>query len=265
MYCFGPNRLSFNWDNMGGVPGLRHKPCYPARPIAYPPLGAFNGRKQLRRLWQAMSLAFSRICSELDPSRPKRGAVRKRQAGIHLAALTTFVLGCISLPFAATAQPQTVDAQVAGSPLTATQVSWENLPSPAARLAKQVAGRQMNLPPNEVPGIQAALYDLNDGQQLLLIQGGGFSGASATGVGIFLSGAHGFREAGAVYGSRSDSIPITLVPVRGGYPRLRVGVTQPFPYNPNLSMAEQRYRVISHLLQYNSATGQYVDTGAGTR
>ncbi len=125
--------------------------------------------------------------------------------------------------------------------------------------------RQLNLSLNEVPGVQAALYDLNDGQQLLLIQGGGFSGASATGVGIFLSGAHGFREAGAVGGSRSDSIPITLAPVRGGYPSLRVGVTQPFPYNPNLSMAEQRYHVISHLLRYDSATGRYVDTSARTR
>lgn len=212
-----------------------------------------------------MSLILSRICLELNPSRFRRGAVRKSQAGFHVAALTTFVLGFTSLPFAVTAQSQAIGTQVAGLPLTATQVRWEDLPSPVARLAQQVVGRQLNLSLNEVPGVQAALYDLNDGQQLLLVQGGGYSGASATGVGVFLSGAHGFREAGAVGGSRSDSIPITLVPVRGGYPNLRVGVTQPFPYNPNLSMAEQRYRVISHLIRYDSATGRYVDTSVRTR
>lgn len=116
-----------------------------------------------------------------------------------------------------------------------------------------------------MPGVQAVLYDLEGEQQLLLIQGGGYSGASATGIGIFVGGPHGFREAGAVGGSRSDSIPVTLVPGRGGYPGLRMGITQPSLYNPNLSMAEQHYRVTSHLLRYEPTTGRYVDTTARTR
>jgi len=182
-----------------------------------------------------------------------------------VASLTTVMLGFASLSTPAKAQPQVVAGQVAGLPLTATQVRWEEMSSPAARLATQVASRQMNLPPNDLPGLQAAVYDLNDGQQLLLVQGGGYSGASTTGFGIFLSGARGFREAGSVGGNRSDSIPVTLAPVRGGYPSLRVGFTQPSPYNPRLSMAEQRYRVITHLMRYDAATAQYVDTSARTR
>ena len=166
--------------------------------------------------------------------------MRTTQAGRHLAALTAVMLGSASLSTPAKAQPQVVGGQVAGLPLTAAQVRWEEMPSPVARLATQVVARQMNLPPNDVPGLQAALYDLNDGQQMPLVQGGGYSGASATGFGIFLSSARGFREAGAISGSRSDSIPVTLDPGRGGYPSLRVGFTQPSPYNPKLSMAEQR-------------------------
>lgn len=212
-----------------------------------------------------MSLILFRICFEIDLNRLRVGVVRTSQTGLHVAALTTLMLGFALFPFSAMAQPQRVNDQVAGLPLTATQVRWEELPSPVARLAKQVVGRQMNLSPNEVPGVQAALYDLNDGQQLLLVQGGGFSGASATGFGIFLSGPRGFREAGSIGGSRSDSIPVTLVPVPDGYPSLRVGFTQPSPYNPNLSMAEQRYRVINRLLRYDPATGRYVDTSAKTR
>ena len=191
--------------------------------------------------------------------------MRTTQAGLHLAALTAVMLGSASLSTPAKAQPQVGGGQVAGLPLTAAQVRWEEMPSPVARLATQVVARQMNLPPNDVPGLQAALYDLNDGQQMLLVQGGGYSGASATGFGIFLGGARGFREAGGISGSRSDSIPVTLDPVRGGYPSLRVGFTQASPYNPKLSMAEQRYRVITHLLRYDAATGQYVDTSARTR
>lgn len=191
--------------------------------------------------------------------------MRMTQAGLHVAALAAFMLGSASLPTSAKAQPQGVGGQVAGLPLTVTRVRWEEFPSPAARLAKQVAGRQLNLPPSDVPGLQAALYDLDDGQQLLLVQGGGYSGASATGFGVFVGGAQGFREAGSYGGSRSDSIPITLVPVRGGYPSLRVGMTEASPFNPRLSMAEQRYRVITHLLRYDAATGQYVDTNARTR
>lgn len=191
--------------------------------------------------------------------------MRTSQAGPHVAALTAAMLGFASISTPAKAQQQVATGQVAGMPLTATQVRWEEMPSPAARLAKQVVSRQMNLPPNDVPGLQAALYDLKDGQQLLLVQGGGYSGASATGFGIFLGSVRGFREAGSVGGSRSDSIPVTLVPVRGGYPSLRVGMTQPSPYNPRLSMAEQRYRVITHLVRYDAATGHYVDTNAGTR
>ncbi len=64
-----------------------------------------------------MSLIPSKICLELDPSRFRRGAVRKSQAGFHVAALTMFVLGFTLLPFAAMAQPQAVGTQVAGLPL----------------------------------------------------------------------------------------------------------------------------------------------------
>ena len=93
------------------------------------------------------------------------------------------------------------------------------------------------------------------------MQGGGYSGASTTGFGVFIRSPGGrFREAGSVGGSRSDDIPITLVPQRTGFPVLRVGFTQPSPYRPRLSMAEQRYRVIDHLVRYDRASGKYQDT-----
>ena len=190
--------------------------------------------------------------------------MRTTQAGLRVAVLAAAMLGSASFFTAARAQ-QGIGGQVAGLPLTVTRVRWEELPSPAARLAKQVVGRQLNLTPADVPGLQAALYDLDDGQQLLLVQGGGYSGASATGFGIFIGGSRGFREAGSYGGSRSDGIPIALVPVRGGYPSLRVGMTEASPYNPRLSMAEQRYRVITHLLRYDASTGQYVDSSTGRR
>ena len=187
------------------------------------------------------------------------GAVMTIRSGLQAAALTALTLGSALVSVTAEAQPQAVVGQASGLPVTAAQVRWEDLPSPAARMATQVISREMKLPPSDVPGLQAALYALNDGQQLLLVQGGGYSGASTTGFAIFIGGPRGFREAGTVSGSRSDSIPVTLVPVPGSYPSLRAGVTQASPYNPRLSMAEQRYRVVDYVMRYDAAAGKYVD------
>ena len=84
--------------------------------------------------------------------------------------------------------------------------------------------------------------------------GGTYGGASATGMGIFPSSSRGFRKAGSVGGSRSDSIPVALVPGQGGYPGLRVRITQAPPYDPRRSMAKQRYRMVSHWPRYDLAT-----------
>lgn len=180
------------------------------------------------------------------------------------ATAFTIVLGlsaCVPLPGPALAQPAAMTAMPGGLPVTATRVQWEDPPSPVGRLAMEVAAREIGMDPGNMPTTRGALYSLPDGGQLLLIQGGGYSGASTTGLGIFIRNPGGrFREAGTIGGSRSDEIPVTLVPQRGGYPALRVGFTQPSPYRPRLSMAEQRYRVVDHLVRYDQASGKYQDT-----
>lgn len=176
-------------------------------------------------------------------------------------AATLALSACVPLPGTLMAQPAAMAEMPGGLPVTAARVQWEDPPSAVGRLALDVAAREMGLAPGDMPTTRGALYVLADGSQLLLVQGGGYSGASTTGFGIFLRSPGGrFREAGSVGGSRSDEIPITLVPQRTGYPVLRVGFTQPSPYRPRLSMAEQRYRVIDHLVRYDHTSGKYQDT-----
>ena len=175
--------------------------------------------------------------------------------------VTSALSACVPLPNPVLAQPAAMSGMPGGLPVTASRVRWEDPPSPVGRLAMDVAAHEIGMDPGNMPTTRGALYSLPDGGQLLLVQGGGYSGASTTGLGIFVRNPGGrFREAGTIGGSRSYDIPITLVPQRGGYPALRVGYTKPSPYRPRLSMAEQRYRVIDHLVRYDSAVGKYQDT-----
>lgn len=175
--------------------------------------------------------------------------------------VTSALSACVPVPGPVLAQPVAMSGMPGGLPVTASRVRWEDPPSPVGRLAMDVAAREIGMDPGNMPTTRGALYSLPDGSQLLLVQGGGYSGASTTGLGIFVRNPGGrFREAGTIGGSRSDDIPVTLVPQPHGYPALRVGYTQPSPYRPRLSMAEQRYRVINHLVRYDGASGKYQDT-----
>ena len=188
------------------------------------------------------------------------GLMSKGSKITYLQLLQIILIFTLSFGKPAEGQSLSTDRQAQDVGLRPFKVQWQSLPSPAARVAASISARRLNLPLDQVPALDAAMYVLSDGRTLLLIRGGEFRGASSIGLGIYLGDLQRiYTEVGSVIGNKSDEMPVIVVPQRKRYPSLNVSVTQALPFNPRLSMAEQQYRVVDHLLRFNEATGRYYE------